>query len=69
MKKKEKLDVRVYYQSLSKTERGKMLKYLQVRYDYNPRTMSGKLNHSDSLLRRDERENIESTINSGAWRA
>ena len=69
MEKKEQLNVRVYYQKLSKTERGKLLKYLQIRYDYNPRTMSNKLNHTDSLLRRDERENIEATIQSGAWKA
>lgn len=68
MAEKETLDVRVYYQSLSRTERGKFLKYLFARYDYNPRTMSAKLNHGDSLLRRDEKENIQNTITSGVWR-
>jgi hypothetical protein len=69
MKKNETLDVRVYYQKLGKTERGMMLAYLQKRYDYNPRTMSDKLNHPGRLLRTDERENIEEAIRSGAWRS
>jgi hypothetical protein len=66
--KKNELDVRVYYQSLSRTERGKFLKYLLMRYDYNSRTMSAKLNNIHSLIRRDERENIEKTIETGVWR-
>lgn len=70
MEKKEELDVRVYYKGLSRTERGKFLKHLLVRYDYNPRTMSSKLNGNTSSckLRRDERENIENIIKSGEWR-
>lgn len=65
---KKIVDVRGYYQSLSRSERGQFLKYLLLRYDYNTRTMSTKLNNSNSLLRRDERENIEKTIESGVWR-
>ena len=62
------MNVRVYYRSLNRTERGKFLKYLFARYDYNPRTMSAKLNHDDSLLRRDEKENIQDVISSGVWK-
>lgn len=65
---KKNVDVRGYYQSLSRKERGQFLKYLLLRYDYNTRTMSTKLNNTDSLLRRDEKENIEQTIESGVWR-
>jgi hypothetical protein len=65
---KKYVDVRGYYKSLSRTERGKFLKYLFLRYDYNTRTMSAKLNNENSLIRRDERENIENTIESGVWK-
>lgn len=70
MEKKNELDVRGYYQSLSRSERGKFLKYLFLRYEYNPRTMSMKLNGSiyAAKIRRDERENIEKVISSGVWR-
>lgn len=67
--KNEALDPRVYYQSLSKKERGQFLRYLLIRHDYNTRTMSYKLTRPDSLLRRDEKENVLSAIESGAWRA
>ncbi len=69
MEKKNVVNVRDYYQSLTRKERGKFLKYLTIRYEYNARTMSTKLNNVDSLLRLDERENIERAIESGAWRA
>lgn len=70
MEKKNELDVRGYYQSLSRSERGQFLKYLFLRYEYNPRTMSMKLNGSiyAAKIRRDERENIEKVISSGVWR-
>lgn len=63
------VDVRVYYQSLSKKEKGKLLRYLSQRYDYPASTMSGKLRDcAVSPLRRDEEENITKTIESGVWR-
>lgn len=43
MAENQSIDVRVYYQSLSKKEKGKMLRYLSQRYDYPSSTMSGKL--------------------------
>ena len=67
--KTSNVDPRVYYQSLSKKERGQFLRYLLIRYDYNTRTMGYKLNHQDSLLRRDEKENVVAAIETGAWRA
>lgn len=70
MEKNSSLDVKGYYKSLSRSERGKFLKYLFVRYEYNPRTMSMKLNDTSNVakLRLDERENIESAITSGVWK-
>ncbi len=70
MDKSKSLDVQVYYQSLRKSERGQFLKYLYLRHDYNPRTMSMKLNGSTfaAKLRCDELENIENAIQSGLWR-
>ncbi len=68
MAENQELNVRVYYQSLSKKERGQLLKYLFLRYDYNMRTFSYKLTHEDALLRRSEKENIQDCINSGVWR-
>lgn len=63
-------DPRVYYQSLSKKEKSRFLRYLSQRYDYAPTTISGKLRvNYVSDLRRDERENLCKTIQSGAWRA
>lgn len=69
MDKKERLDVRVYYQSLSRGERRQLLHYLMIRHAYNPRTMSAKLIHSGCRFRRDELENIEEAIRLGVWRA
>jgi hypothetical protein len=70
MEKNSSLDVKGYYKSLSRSERGRFLKYLFVRYEYNPRTMSMKLNGTSNVakLRLDERENIESVITSGVWK-
>lgn len=69
MAENEKIDVRVYYQSLSKKDKGKFLRYLTQRYDYPTATMSGKLRENNvSELRRDELENIMKTIETGVWR-
>ena len=69
MAENEKIDVRVYYQSLSKKDKGKMLRYLSQRYDYPSSTMSGKLRKDPvSPLRRDEEENIIKTIETSVWR-
>ena len=69
MPENQNVDVRVYYQSLSKKEKGKMLRYLSQRYDYPASTMSGKLRDVPvSPLRRDEEENITKAIESGVWR-
>lgn len=69
MAENQSIDVRVYYQSLSKKEKGKFLRYLSLRYDYPTATMSGKLRENNvSDLRRDELENITRTIESGVWK-
>lgn len=69
MAENQSIDVRVYYQSLTKKEKGMMLRYLSQRYDYPSSTMSGKLrNDPVSPLRRDELENITKTIETGVWR-
>ncbi|MBQ3700926.1 MAG: hypothetical protein II886_13640 [Prevotella sp.] len=68
MAEKQELDVRAYYRTLSRTERGQLQRYMLIRYDYNPRTLSNKLNNDDSHLRRDERENIARVFKSGEWR-
>lgn len=63
------IDPRDYYQGLTKKEKGRFLRYLYIRYDYPPATMSGKLRESAvSDLRRDERENILKTIEKGLWK-
>lgn len=63
------IDPRGYYQSLTKKEKGKFLRFLSVKFDYPQSTMSGKLRESAvSDLRRDETENIVKVIASGAWR-
>ncbi len=62
-------DPRVYYQSLQKKDKAKFLRYLSVRYDYSSATMSGKLRENNvSELRKDERENLIKTIQTGAWK-
>ena len=68
MAENQSIDVRVYYQSLSKQDKGKFLRYLTQRYDYPTATMSGKLRENNvSELRRDELENITKTIETGVW--
>ena len=65
----QQVDPREYYQSLSKKEKSKFLLYLSRRYGYMSGTISGKLRCLPSgELRKDERENIINTINSGVWR-
>lgn len=66
--KNQELDVRVYYSGLTRKEKSRFLKYLTVRYDYNARTMTAKLARGKLSMRRDEKENIIRTIESGAWR-
>lgn len=69
MAENQSIDVRGYYQSLTKKEKGMMLRYLSQRYDYPSSTMSGKLRTDPvSPLRRDELENITKTIETGVWR-
>ena len=68
MEGKQGIDVKVYYQRLSKKEKGKLLQYLTKRYDYPASTISAKLRpNAISSLRRDEEENIIKTIESGVW--
>lgn len=63
-----KIDVRVYYQNMTKKKKGKLLRYLTLKYDYPASTMSKKLNEADKyVLRRDEELNIIQTINEGLW--
>lgn len=69
MAENQSIDVRVYYQSLTKKDKGKFLRYLTQRYDYPTATMSGKLRENNvSELRRDELENITKTIETGVWK-
>ncbi len=69
MAENEVIDVRVYYQNLSKKDKGKLLRYLSQRYDYPASTMSGKLRvDAVSPLRRDEEENIINVIKKGLWK-
>lgn len=69
MAENQSIDVRVYYQSLTKKEKGKMLRYLSQRYDYPSSTMGGKLRKNPiGQLRRDEQENIIKAIETGVWR-
>lgn len=68
MAENQNIDVRVYYQNLSKKDKGRFLRYLSQRYEYSASTMSGKLRRDPvSPLRRDEEENIIKTIESGVW--
>ena len=69
MAENQSIDVKVYYQSLTKKDKGKFLRYLSMRYDYPTATMSGKLReNSVSELRCDELENITKTIETGVWK-
>ena len=63
------IDPQVYYQNLSKKDKGKFLRYLSRRFDYSSSTMSGKLRENPiGNLRKDERENIIKTIEEGLWK-
>ena len=63
------INVRVYYQNLSKKEKGLFLRYLSRTYDYPASTISGKLRLSPvSPLRKDEEMNIVKTIKEGLWK-
>ena len=63
------IDPQVYYQNLSKKDKGKFLRYLSRRFDYPSSTMSGKLRENPTgNLRKDERENIIKTIEEGLWK-
>ncbi len=65
----QSIDVRVYYQNLTKKEKGKFLSYLNQEYDYSASTMMAKLRKNPiSTLRKDEEMNITKTINEGLWR-
>ena len=68
MAENQKVDVRVYYQNLTKKKKGKFLRYLTLKYDYPASTMSKKLTEAGKyVLRRDEEMNIAKTINDGLW--
>lgn len=63
------IDPRVYYQNLSKKEKGKFLRYLSSQFDYPSSTMSAKLRENNvTVLRKDERENIIRTIAEDLWK-
>lgn len=69
MAENQSIDVRVYYQNLTKKEKGKFLSYLNQEYDYSASTMMAKLRKNPiSTLRKDEELNITKTINEGLWR-
>ena len=55
MKKEKTIDVRVYYQKLSKKEKGLFLRYLSRTYDYPASS-------------KDEEMNIMKTIEEGLWK-
>ncbi len=68
MGENQNIDVRVYYQNLTKKDKGKFLRYLSGKYTYPASTMSGKLRGCPiSPLRRDEELNIIQTIKEGLW--
>lgn len=63
------IDVRGYYQSLTKKEKGKFLRYLTRKYDYPTSTISAKLCEGSVLtIRKDEEMNIKKAIEEGLWR-
>lgn len=69
MAENQMTDVRVYYQNLTKKEKGKFLRYLSSKFEYPSSTMGGKLRKKPiSPLRRDEELNIIQTIKEGVWR-
>ena len=69
MEENQNIDVRVYYQDLSKKDKGLFLRYLSRKYDYPASTICGKLRKKPiSSLRRDEELNIIQTIHEGLWK-
>jgi len=69
MTEKQNIDVRGYYQSLSKKEKGQLLRYLTMRYGYSVHTLSAKLREKTELtLRQNEEMDIADTIREGVWR-
>lgn len=66
---KKIVDPQVYYQNLSKKDKGKFLRYLSSQFDYPSSTMSAKLRENPTgNLRKDEHDNIVKTINEGLWK-
>ena len=69
MAEKKHIDVRDYYQSLSKKEKGQLLRYLTINYGYSVHTLSAKLRENTNLrLRQNEEMDITETIREGVWR-
>ena len=67
--RQQDVDPQVYYQQLSKKDKGKFLRYLSRQYDYPSSTMSAKLRENpNNKLRKDESENIIKTIKEGLWK-
>lgn len=69
MSKKGILNPQDFYRGLNRKEKGKFLLYLSQRFSYPSSTISAKLRESPiSELRKDEYENIMTTIESGIWK-
>lgn len=69
MSTKQDIDVRVYYQSLSKKEKGQLLRYLTIKYGYSISTLQSKLRKgAEFVLRQNEEMDIVETIREGVWR-
>lgn len=69
MAEKKHIDVRDYYQSLSKKEKGQLLRYLTINYGYSVHTLSAKLRENTNLkLRKNEELDIMETVSGGLWR-
>ncbi len=69
MTEKQHIDVRGYYQSLSKKEKGQLLRFLTIHYGYSVHTLSAKLRENSELtLRQNEEMDIADAIREGAWR-
>ena len=65
-KEKKQVDIRDYYKTLGRTEKGKFLKYLTENYDLNYSTLSAKLG-GRRKLKKIECAVIQSTIELGVW--
>lgn len=69
-KKEEKnvvLDPKVYYRSLTKKEKGKLLYYISVRYGVNTQTFLRKLRGYNNMKPMEE-EIVRQVISTGVWR-